>query len=268
MNIAVQLLPFKNTCVNILLHMPDSDSECPILQEHIKTAVFDTFPRPFNRSHPDHTAITLGCSHTFHAMALVYHWARNKNVLCPICRTGPKNHRLKMNALPDDWRFSMISKVKKEQRKDKLETELENYRMAAAISRDFSNSAQVSPVVRFGVKFELQAQLLGGNIQSWQLDAALSVRNNEVVFEVPSRYLASIPFCIGTVVRLVPHTFSAHTFNTLTPSDWFVMGGGNTSPSAGFTVEYNALEGFKGIKFLLSEDAFTALIVDAYFSTR
>ena len=114
----------------------------------------------------------------------------------------------------------------------------------------------------------MQAQLPGGIVQSWLLDAALTFRNEQVVFDVPPPQLTSIPFGVGTVVRLVPHTYSAHTVNTLAPSDWFVVGGGNASPSSGFAVDYNAVEGFKGIKLLVSEDEFTALIVDAYFATQ
>ena len=259
MDLSMQLYPSRQS-IALKLHTPDKDTECPILQEHISTAVFESFPRPFHRAHPEHTALTLGCSHTFHAMALVYHWSRNKNVLCPICRAGPRSQRLAMNTLPEDWRYSLTSKVKRETRRDRIEAERENFRMAAMLSSE----APVNNVVSFVIKIEVQT--LGNAGLAWRLDTAFSARRGAVVFEVPDCDLAGIPIGIGTVVRLIPFAYSTHTVNMLKPSDWFVVGGGNATPSAGFTVEYNDVGAFKTIRLTLHEDEFTALIIDAYFA--
>ena len=259
MDLSMRLYPSKKN-LDLKLHVPDKETECPILQETISTAVFESFPRPYHRAHPEHKALTLGCSHTFHAMALVYHWSRNKNVLCPICRAGPRGQRLVMNTLPEDWRYSLTSRVRRETKHDRDETERENFRMATQISREALNST----VVSFIIKIEIQA--LGSMALTWRLGTVFSPRRDAVVFEVPEFDLISIPFGPGTIMRLIPFAYSTHTVNMLKPSDWFVVGGENIRQSGGFSVEYNETGGFKGIKLTLHEDEFTTLIVAAYFA--
>jgi hypothetical protein len=262
MDISLRLYPSKKN-IDLKLQIPDKETECPILQEPIETAVFDRFPRPFYRSHPEHKALTLGCSHTFHAMALVYHWSRNKNVLCPICRAGPHGQRLVMNTLPEDWRYSLSSKVRKEVKLDRDETERENARMATMISRESINST----VVSFIIKIEIQAQTLGGAAMTWRLGTVFSPRHEAVVFEVPEMDLIGIPFGFGTVMRLIPFAYSTHTINMLRPSEWFMVGSHDLMPKeGGFSVEYNDVGRFQEIKLTIHEDEFTTLIVDAYFA--
>ena len=280
MDLSMRLYPSKKN-LDLKLHVPDKETECPILQETISTAVFESFPRPYHRAHPEHKALTLGCSHTFHAMALVYHWSRNKNVLCPICRAGPRGQRLVMSTLPEDWRYSLTSRVRRETKHDRDETERENFRMATQISREALNST----VVSFIIKIEIQAQTLGsltwrrdaglsevpeltlGSL-TWRLGTVFSPRRDAVVFEVPEFDLIGIPFGPGTIMRLIPFAYSTHTVNMLKPSDWFVVGGENIRQSGGFSVEYNETGGFKGIKLTLHEDEFTTLIVAAYFAAN
>jgi len=85
-------IPLRHSKLPATLH--PSGEICPILQEPINSAILPFMPRPYLSDSPMHTALTLECKHTFHAMALIYHWARNESVLCPVCRAGPKNRRL------------------------------------------------------------------------------------------------------------------------------------------------------------------------------
>jgi len=43
--------------------------------------------------------MVLSCSHEFHAVGMVFHWALNGNVTCPLCSKGPLS-RLKLELLP------------------------------------------------------------------------------------------------------------------------------------------------------------------------
>ena len=85
------LLPLRHSKLNVELHVPKTaEDECLILQEPIATAVLQAFPRPYLLEKPMQTAMTLPCRHTFHAMALIYHWAQNPGTAqcCSRC-AGP-----------------------------------------------------------------------------------------------------------------------------------------------------------------------------------
>jgi hypothetical protein len=260
MDLSMRLQPSRKD-LGLKLEIPDQETECPILQEPIQTAVFETFPRPFYRAHPEHKAITLQCSHTFHAMALVYHWSRNRNVLCPICRAGPKGQRLVQNALPEEWRYSMAARVKREKRKDKEETEQENLHLARMISLESATRT----VVSFVVRIEIQALTVDNTITTWKLSTVLAPSHDRVVFEVPVAELAGIPFVEGTVMRFIPFAYSNSLVTIITPSEWFTVGSDFRSPGA-YVIEYDELKKLKSVKLMLQEDVFSNLIVEAYFA--
>ena len=260
MDVAMKLHPSKKD-LDLRLHIPKQETKCPILQEPIHAAIFDNFPRPFYKTHPEHKAVTLDCSHTFHAMALVYHWSRNRHVLCPICRAGPLGQRLMMSKLPEDWRYSLSSKVKRERKQDKAEAEQENYIAAST----FSHNEMTRTVVSFVIKLEIQAVTVGSIHTFWTLSTALYSLYDSVEFEVPANEIAAIPFGPGTTMRIIPVVYSTILVNMLAPSNWFVSGN-HPSPSDRFHVEYDtATRKFQKIKLTMNEDEFTSLIVDAYF---
>jgi hypothetical protein len=262
MDVAMKLHPSKKD-LDLQLHIPDQETECPILQEPIHAAIFDKFPRPFYKTHPEHKAITLACSHTFHAMALVYHWSRNRNVLCPICRAGPQGQRLVLSKLPEDWRYSLSSKVKREKKQDREEAEQENYRVAWTFSQ---NDTMTRTVVSFVIKIEIQAITVGSIHTTWKLSTTLSSLHDTVEFEVPANELAAIPFSAGTTMRFRPVVYSNIVVNTLAPSNWFISGNYPT-PSDRFHVEYDTeTRKFQKIKLTMNEDEFSSLIVDAFFA--
>lgn len=261
MDISIKLYPSRKT-LDLQLRIPDQDTECPILQESIQTAVFEKLPRPFYKTHPEHKAIKLGCSHTFHAMALVYHWSRNRNVICPICRAGPTGQRLVLSKLPDDWRYSLSSKVKREMKLDRDEAEHENYRMAAMLSQE----SMSRNVMSLCIKIEIQAITIANTFTSWRLTTTLQSVGDSMVFEVPSVDISGIPFGAGTTMRLIPFSHSLASVYMMQPTNWFIAGS-NTNPSHMFQVEYDTFERkIKSIKLTLQEEEFTGLIMEAYFA--
>ena len=128
MSIPVKLaLRPKRMSLDVVLHQPDTpEIECPILQDSIANATLDSFPRPYLSEHPTYSAVTLQCKHTFHAMALIYHWARSDGVLCPVCRAGPKGQSLAMSRLPNDWKYSMAARIRREHKQDRIQEEYQN----------------------------------------------------------------------------------------------------------------------------------------------
>lgn len=264
MAISMKLYPSRKD-LDLTLAIPDQQIECPILQEPIQTAVFETIPRPFLNTHPEHKAFTLGCSHTFHAMALVYHWSRNQNVLCPICRAGPRGQRLIMNHLPKDWRYSLSAKIKREKKKDREEAELENFRVASLLSQE----ATTHTVVSFVIKIDIQALTPSYQLMTWRLSTTLALARDSVVFEVPTAELQAIPFEEGTVMRLIPFAYSNSMVRMITPSEWFTMGKNIRGQSSAYQIEYNEDDHrIKSTRLILQEEEFSSLIIEAYFSVN
>jgi transcription elongation factor Elf1 len=115
---------------------PTPDVMCPITQEPIATSQLEFLEdRVMSQDKPNHTGTRLACNHEFTAMCLLYHWARNGNVLCPVCRSGPKCARLNLLALPEHFRADMMRRIKNERENDREERNRENEEAA----RQFDN---------------------------------------------------------------------------------------------------------------------------------
>lgn len=166
-----------------------------------------------------------------------------------------------MKQLPEDWRYSLSARVKKEYRKDREEMEQENFRAASIISRE----AMTRAVVSFVIKIDIQALVAEQTLASWTVNTVLAPSQEGVVFEVPSTELRAIPFCEGITVRLLPIAYSNVLVSMMTPSPWFIMSGSERS-SERFQIEFNEAKKFKSIKLILQEEEFSKLIVDAYFA--
>ena len=266
MKITMRLYPSRKD-LDLQLHIPDQETECPILQESIHTAVFENFPRPFYKEHPEHKALTLGCSHTFHAMALVYHWSRNSNVLCPICRAGPSGQRLVMNRLPEDWRYSFSSKVRREKKMDTEEADQENFRIATLLSNESTATVPTTrTIVSFVIHIEIHALTNENSFMTWKLNTTIVPSLNTVIFEVPLDELNTIPFETGTLMRFIPLASSTFMATMIRPSEWFESGE-SICISPNFHIEYHeSTRRFKSIKLILQEEEFITIVVDAYFS--
>lgn len=240
----------QNKSLSAHLRVPDDTEECPILQEPIASATLDSFPRPYLAEHPDHKAIVLPCNHAFHAMSLIYHWARNGNVLCPICRAGPRGQRLVMNHLPKEWRYSMSARVRREQRKDIQEREENDRRLAV-------QSMQHLPSLELDIRIEAEA---GATPVCWTVRTHIRALYNTILFEVPPEELRRIPYPPGTLVRLVPYT----PIHMLRPSNWFSSG---TEPGNDFSVSYSE-SGYRHMHLAVSEELFAMLVADVFIAQR
>lgn len=227
------------------LHEPTSEDECPIMQEAIQTAVLDCLPRPFLAAHPSHTAISLPCHHKFHAMALVYHWARSGNVLCPVCRSGPPGQKLALSQLPREWKYSLQSRIRRLRKQDRLEEEETNRRLAMEILQT------APPTLELFIRIESDREPGMAIVRTQALPQA-----NCVVFDVPPDELQRVPFPEGARMRLVPFTQT----RLFRPSEWFVT---SIDSGDGFST-LRTERGFEHIQFAVPEDTFTVLLADLF----
>jgi len=269
--LSLALHPSKQT-VNVKLHPPNTaDQECPILQEPISTIMFDAFPRPFKIDHPTHTAITLEkCSHTFHAMALIYHWARSGKVLCPVCRDGPKGQRLSIRQLPKEWRYSLAARIRRQKQKDREEAE-EDDRQTAMLM--VSHQRHPTPIILsispmyVEIRIEVLSQINLNDLDTllpltWTVQCSPTRIHDSIVFSVPTDELQHIPYPLGTLIRLVPRT--NQLLQPLQPSHWFATGS-NTYPGSNFNVRADEL-GFGHIHYTMSDVAYEEMILDAFMA--
>ena len=237
----------KRTTMDVTIHEPaHPDDECPILQDHIATAKLEHCPYPFLADLPTHTAMTLKCKHTFHAMALVYHWARSGNVQCPVCRSEPgKGQCLAINRLPSEWKYSMASRIRRERKRDRAEEERLNHQMA------IQQSMLVVPSFELEIRIEAE---IGVSPATWTLKTRLVELHNRIIFDVPFDELRRIPYPPSTYIRLVPCT----SMHILHPSNWFRQG---IVPTGNFSVSYSET-GFLHMNLAMQEDVFATLVSD------
>lgn len=246
MDVVLAVKPNRAKLV-VRLHEPDKDVECPILQERIHEACLDWMPRPFNAEHPNYKAITTPCGHTFHAMALIYHWARNHNLQCPVCRNGPKGANLVMSRLPQDWRYSISTRVRRERRRDKEEKEEADRAVAYSLT-DTAPSATI-----FSLKIRVETRLNTG----WLLSTIPIAVMDYVIFDVPSFELQMIPFQPETQIRMMCLLYTSTGVTTLyPPSNWFVAGG---DPGNSFSTHWDS-RGFHHVHFQMHDQQFAQMI--------
>ena len=254
-------LPLRKNKLKVRLHVPaNPEDECPILQEPIASAVLEAFPRPYLWDRPTQTAMTLECAHTFHAMALVYNWARNRNVLCPVCRAGPSGQRLIIGRLPKEWRYSMATRVRREQRQDRVDSEQHDLQTAIQMQTGVNMyrgmwDGRVWTGLNLNIRIEAEP---GVTPSTWVLNTHLVPLSYTVVFLVPPEQLQAIPYPHDTLVRLVPFT----CMHSLRPSSW-LRASANPAVDAGFTIHGNEF-GFNHIHFTMSEETFAVLLTDVY----
>ena len=248
LNVELRLRPVHDRPLTVSLHEPATADECPILQEPIATAVLDRFPRPFLAAHPTYKAMTLQCKHTFHAMTLVYHWARNGNVICPICRAGPARQQLVLSHLPREWRHSMAARVRRERRSDQTQEEEHNRQLAF----------HSAPPPSLDVDFRIEAEN-GVEPASWTVHTQIVPLADAILFNVPDEELRKIPYAADTLIRVVPYTW----MHILLPSKWFRAG---MDPGNNFSTHRTAEEGFGHMNLTISEELFARLIADIFMA--
>eukprot|EP00961_Rhodomonas_salina_P075896 1018714-Rhodomonas_salina.2 len=83
----------KRTQLNVTFSKAMQEQTCPIMAAAIHDVTVDFLPASttlFDK-HPEfNQAVINECGHTFHALALMYHFLRNC-MACPVCRRGATN---------------------------------------------------------------------------------------------------------------------------------------------------------------------------------
>ena len=123
---------------------PEDETICPITQEPIGASLGDSgndnddmatlaggmnsWPevggegmRHYMPGRPDINGVALACGHRFTLMPLLYHWARNDTVRCPVCRQGMPGARLRQMGVPAHLRLGLYRRVRAERRAEQLE---------------------------------------------------------------------------------------------------------------------------------------------------
>lgn len=177
------------------VYEPTLDAVCPITQDPILDSELDFMQGcSFLSEHPHLKGMRLRCGHEFSAMNLVYYWARNRTVLCPVCRGGPAGAYLDMTKLPVHFRADMGRKVRSERRRDVRERILENEEAARALNESENHwiyqyaSQNVSCAVMnrevrdsremvYGFRVQCAVRITDGDFQFMAVVPALTVRN-------------------------------------------------------------------------------------------
>lgn len=122
--------------ISFTLFEATSAHTCPISQEHIHESELDFLNGVyFKDKNETMRGIRLKCNHEFSAMHLLYHWARNRNVLCPICRDGVADAHLDMRKLPNHFKSAFCKRVRTERQRDAREKLMEDRETAARIAQ-------------------------------------------------------------------------------------------------------------------------------------
>ena len=100
----------SHSSIRVTLSSPGEDEECPLSLNPMKEDELPFLPNAtFSRMFPTFRKMTLPCSHSFGAMQLLYHFARNQ-ARCPLCRQGV-NDRLDSRSIPYHCRRQIMRRV-------------------------------------------------------------------------------------------------------------------------------------------------------------
>ena len=108
--------------IPIQLSEPASDEECSIAMESIATYRLAFLPPKacLIKNHPQLTKGRLPCGHSFSALALMYHFAKN-SMTCPCCRGGHEKERMGEHSVPAHLRKSFSRHLQQERARDTRE---------------------------------------------------------------------------------------------------------------------------------------------------
>jgi hypothetical protein len=96
----------------------------------------------FSKAYPRIRKITLPCHHSFGAMNLIYHFARN-HTRCPLCRYG-HDARLDTRSIPVHFRRVFIDRIRDFDRIQRREAEAQDQAIARNLFRDLIHDIQNS----------------------------------------------------------------------------------------------------------------------------
>jgi hypothetical protein len=124
-----------NKILNFTLFEPSEPITCPISQDDIMSSELDFLPGIYYVSNNQRLrGIRLDCGHAFSGMHIVYQWARNHNVLCPVCRNGHKEAHIDLRKLPEHFRIPICRQVRSQRRKDAKEQLEQDHQIAVQLS--------------------------------------------------------------------------------------------------------------------------------------
>ena len=108
--------------IKIQLSVPASDEECSIAMEPIAAYKLDFLPPKacLIKNHPELTKGSLPCGHSFSALALMYHFAKN-SMTCPCCRGGHEREKMGEQSVPPHLRKSFTKHLQQERARDTRE---------------------------------------------------------------------------------------------------------------------------------------------------
>jgi hypothetical protein len=239
-----KLKPHQRT-VKFETFEPPADATCPITQDPIAESQLDFMKgQVFSLAKPTHTGVRLECRHEFSAMCLLYHWTRNSNVLCPVCRNGPKGARVNKRELPAHFRIPMRRRVRKEAALDHEEHIRENEE--AARQFDFGHW-----FVTFLEENPCHCTVLGSDMRGLAIQMTPRLENNVCYFtgECDEEIMRS-----KDSVRIIGLLVNAYHCQTRFPeSAWTALDNSVTS--------YNLSAGSSSIQYLMSFDGGVAKIM-------
>ena len=123
-----------------------NDEICPISQDFINESSLEFLENNhLLEDKPSYKGIVLDCNHKFNGIFLIYNWARNKNILCPVCRGGLEGAYLNLKQLPKHIGNGFARKVRSERRRDNNQIRLEN----EAVARRLQNEENFSWLMHF-----------------------------------------------------------------------------------------------------------------------
>jgi hypothetical protein len=117
--------------IKLDLFLADQNDICPISQEPINDSLLEFLEKNYLiENQPNLKGVILNCNHKFNGIYLLYNWARNKNVLCPVCRGGLQGAYLNVKTIPKHLNSSLMRKVRSERRRDTTQSRQENESIA------------------------------------------------------------------------------------------------------------------------------------------
>lgn len=118
-------MEMKRETLHLALSTPAQGEECSIGMTPIDEYRLEFLPPETAQyvveEEPQLTKATVvACGHSFSALALLYHFARN-NMTCPMCRHGHASERMGLDSMPAHLRRSMKSHLDELKSKDRQE---------------------------------------------------------------------------------------------------------------------------------------------------
>jgi hypothetical protein len=121
-----------------ILSVPSPDEECPLTLDKMSDYSLEFLPdQAFMDRLPGYRKLTLPCSHSFSAMAIVYHFARN-NLQCPMCRSGHME-RMSDSCIPSHIRVPFLEHLRKVRAEEQIELETQDHIIALSMSDPVEN---------------------------------------------------------------------------------------------------------------------------------